>query len=53
MDRLIPNFYKSPSLSPVVTRLENKWLAADDSWWTGRYPLYTCVSLPKCRVPYT
>jgi hypothetical protein len=24
-------------------RLENKLLAADDSWWTGRYPLHTRV----------
>ena len=39
----MPNFYKSPSPSRILTRLENKLLAADDSWWTGRYPLHTRV----------
>jgi hypothetical protein len=40
---MIPNFYQSPSRSRVVKRLENKLLAADDSWWTRRHPLYTRV----------
>src|SRR6516164_569222 len=40
---VMPNFYQSPSLSGVVKRLENKLLAADDSWWTSRQPLYTRV----------
>ena len=40
---MIPNFYQSPSRSGIVKRLENKLLAADDSWWTSRHPLYTRV----------
>src|SRR5215471_1290681 len=43
MNRLTADFYKSPSLSRVVTRLENKLLSADDSWWTSRHPLHTRV----------
>ena len=39
----MPNFYQSPSRSRVVRRLENKLLAADDSWWTSHRPLYTRV----------
>ena len=40
---MIPDFYQSPSRSGIVKRLENKLLAADDSWWTSRHPLYTRV----------
>src|SRR5215471_17014616 len=43
MNRLMPNFYESPSCSRVVNRLENRLLAADNSWWTSRYPLYARV----------
>jgi hypothetical protein len=43
MNRLLPNFYKSPSQFRLITRVENKLLAADDSWWTGRFPLHTRV----------
>ena len=32
-----------PSRSRVVRCLENKLLAADDSWWTSHRPLYTRV----------
>ena len=42
--RLIPNIYISPSPYSLVTHLENKLLAADDSWWTGRYPLHSRVA---------
>jgi hypothetical protein len=40
---LLPNFYKSPSQCRLITRVENKLRAADDSWWTGRFPLHTRV----------
>lgn len=35
--------YRSPSQSRLIARLENKFLSADDSWWTGRHPLHTRV----------
>src|ERR1700745_134006 len=43
MHRLIPNIYTSPSRHRLVTHLENKLLATDDSWWAGRYPLHARV----------
>jgi len=52
MQCLIPNFYKSPSRSAVVNRLENKLLAADNSWWTSRYPLYARVVAEVPRALY-
>src|SRR6516165_9095345 len=48
----IPNSHKTPSRSRVVNRLENKLLAADNSWWTSRYPLYTRVVAEVPRALY-
>jgi hypothetical protein len=52
MNRLLPSFYKSPSPSRVITRVENELLAADDSWWTGRFPLHTRVVAEVPRALY-
>lgn len=35
--------YRSPSTLPLVRALENRFLAADESSWTGRKPLFTRV----------
>jgi len=48
----IPNSHKTPSRSRVVNRLENKLLAADNSWWTSRYPLYARVVAEVPRALY-
>jgi hypothetical protein len=52
MHRLIPNIYTSPSWHRLVTHLENKLLAADDSWWAGRYPLHARVVAAVPRALY-
>jgi len=52
MNRLLPNFYKSPSPSRVITRVENELLAADDSWWTNRFPLHTRLVAEVPRALY-
>ncbi len=41
---MISRSYQSPSESRILIRLENALLAADDSWWTGRHPLYTHIT---------
>lgn len=52
MNRLVADVYKSPSRLGVVAKLENKFLSADDSWWTVRVMLppdadrHCCPSLP-------
>lgn len=52
MNSLPPDFYESPSPSPVVTRLENKLLSAEDSWWTGRHPLHMNIVAEVPRALY-
>jgi hypothetical protein len=52
VNRLLANFYKSPSPSRVITRVENELLAADDSWWTGRFPLHTRLVAEVPRALY-
>jgi len=46
------DFYRSPSPSRFIARLENKFLSADDSWWTGRHPLHTRVIAEAPLVLY-
>ena len=52
MNRLAVDFYRSPSLNPIVSRVENQLLGPDDSWWTGRSPLHTRVVADVPRAVY-
>jgi len=51
-NHLPPNFYKSPSPSRVISLVENKLLAADDSCWTGHSPLHARVIAEVPRALY-
>jgi len=46
------NLYKSPSRFRAVAYLENLFLSADASWWTGRRPLYARVVANVPRAVY-
>jgi hypothetical protein len=52
MKSLMVESYTSPSSSLVVSRLENKFLSGDESWWTGRAPLHTRVIADVPRAVY-
>jgi len=52
MNRLAGDAYRSPSANRAVRWLENRLLAGDQSWWTGRRPLYTRVVAGVPRALY-
>jgi hypothetical protein len=52
MNGLFPDRYKSPSRYRLLNRLEDKFLSADHSWWTGRYPFQTRVVAEVPRALY-
>jgi len=52
VNRLVSDFYRSPSANRVAARLEDQLLSADDSWWTGRDPLHARVVAEVPRAVY-
>jgi Uncharacterized conserved protein (COG2071) len=52
MNGLFADRYKSPSRYRLLNRLEDKFLSADDTWWSGRDPFHTRVVAEVPRALY-